>query len=59
MKQTNSIRTNYGDGGDGNSGLGFQGIIIFRFSAAFITKFLEYTDWTKIFNINLGIGFDT
>jgi len=50
------IKLNYSDGGDGNGGLGFQGIVIFRFSATFITKFLEYTDWTKLFNVNLGDG---
>ena len=26
------IKSNYGDGGDGNGGLGFQGIVIFKFS---------------------------
>jgi len=51
-----AIKTFYGDGGDGNSGLGFNGIIIFRFSSQFITKFLQYTDWNKLLNINIGSG---
>ena len=43
-------KTNYGDGGDGNGGLGRQGIVIIKFTGDVITKFLEYTDYTKLFN---------
>jgi len=53
---TPTTRTNYGDGGDGNGGNAYQGIIILRFSATYITKFLEYTNWYKLFNINVGDG---
>jgi hypothetical protein len=44
-------KINYGDGGDGNSGLGRQGIIIMKFTSSdIITKFLEYADYNKLFN---------
>ena len=43
-------KINYGDGGDGNSGFGRQGIIILKFTGDVITKFLEYADYNKLFN---------
>jgi len=50
------IKTNYVDGGDGNGGLGSQGIVILKFNSEYITQFLQYTNWQKIFNINVGSG---
>lgn len=47
---------NYGDGGGGNGGLGYQGVIILKFSELYITKFLNHTNWQKLFNINVGSG---
>ena len=44
------IKTNYGDGGDGNGGNGFQGIVLLKFQAQFITKFLEYANYDKLYN---------
>ncbi|MFN9953962.1 MAG: hypothetical protein ACK55I_12760, partial [bacterium] len=43
-------KTNYGDGGDGNGGNAYQGIVIIKFQAQFITKFLEYTNYDKLYN---------
>ena len=46
-----TTKINYGDGGDGNGGLGRQGIIIMKFTSSdIITKFLEYADYNKLFN---------
>lgn len=56
LSSTPTLKINYGDGGDGNGGLGHQGIVILRFTATYLTKFLEYTNWNKLFNINVGGG---
>ena len=44
------IKSNYGDGGDGNGGNGYQGIVLLKFQAQFITKFLEYANYDKLYN---------
>ena len=49
-------RPNYGGGGDGNTGLGFQGILILRFSAFSITDIENVQTCKKKLNINVGNG---
>ena len=46
------IKTNYGDGGDGNGGNGYQDIVIIKLNyQAPQTTFNGYTYWNKINNI--------
>ncbi len=54
--QNPPLNTKFGTGGDGNGGLGRKGALYFRFSDIYITKFLEYINWHKLFNINIGNG---
>jgi hypothetical protein len=47
-----STKTNYGDGGDGNNGYAFQGVVIIKIPPLINkTNFTGFTDWGKVENV--------
>ena len=49
------IKTTYGSGGDGNGGLGFNGVIIIKVIKYYLINYLENVEWNKILNHNISV----